>query len=941
MTHELRLQFGQRLQGPRLGVLITALLAILLMPAGAVVGAGNGTRLDWSSSASMPTARAEIGLAAAPNGKLYAVGGSSGAGPLTTVEEYDPAVNAWTTKAPMSTARSLVGLAVASNGKLYAVGGATAQGKALDTVEEYDPATNSWTTKAPMPTPRSGPGLAAAQNGKLYAVGGAGGQYLFIVEEYDPTTNTWASRASMTVPRSVLGLAAAPSGKLYAIGGFDASGYSKVVEEYDPTMNTWATRMPMPTGRGVLGVAAAANGRLYAVGGYNGAPVNTVEEYDPQANTWATRASLPRPLTDLGLTAAPNGKLYAVGGNSGGPDVAMVEEYDPATGVWTTPPALAPLTVARQGLATVALGGQVYAIGGSNTSGRTGALDLYDPASNSWSGRAVMPTARSLFGAAAGNDGLIYAIGGDVGGIPGVVRTVEGYNPATNSWATRASMPTLRYGLAAVRAGDGLIYAIGGAFTFNMLGTVEAYNPANDTWVGRASMPTARSGLAAVLATNGKIYAIGGTNGSTNVATVEEYDPTTDHWTGRQPMPTARDGLAAIAGADGHVYAIGGRVPGGINTCLNVVEEYDPQSNVWTTRAPMPTARCDFGTAPVDQHSAFAIGGVNGNGNLSAVERMVLDRLPQISAGGPYTVTPGAQISLNASGSDPDNDAVSYAWDLDDNLLYATAGQNAMFSAAGLAAGTVRTVRVRAVDPGGGFGVASTTVTVASAARLAFATQPGGAQPGARLNPQPVIQAHDANGTLVAGFNGPVTITRGANPGGGTLGGTTTVNAVNGVASFSDLSISVAGTGYTLVASSGALQSAASAPFAIISPVAPTTPTPVPSIPSVPAGPCAPRPRVGVQVVPVGGGRLRVSITSSTEPATPGNHLVNVQFGGVANAAVEDVSGQGPPASVPTGATIYDFVVRRTGPGGVSLPFTVTDTCGPWPSFAGGGPDAF
>jgi hypothetical protein len=77
----------------------------------------------------------------------------------------------WTTKAPMPTARVYLGLAAASNGKLYAVGGENG-GLLLATVEEYNPATNTWATKAPMPTARAGLGFAAAGNGKLYAVGG-------------------------------------------------------------------------------------------------------------------------------------------------------------------------------------------------------------------------------------------------------------------------------------------------------------------------------------------------------------------------------------------------------------------------------------------------------------------------------------------------------------------------------------------------------------------------------------------------------------------------------------------------------------------------------------------------------------------------------------------------------------------------------------------------
>ena len=45
---------------------------------------------------------------------------------------------------------------------------------------------------------------------------------------------------------------------------------------------------------------------------------------------------------------------------------------------------------------------------------------------------------------------------------------------------------------------------------------------------------------------------------------------------------------------------------------------------------------------------------------------------------------------------------------------------------------------------------------------------------------------------------------------GAVLGGTLTVNAVNGVAAFTGLTINTAGTGYTLTASSGTLTSAKS-----------------------------------------------------------------------------------------------------------------------------------
>jgi hypothetical protein len=85
--------------------------------------------------------------------------------------------------------------------------------------------------------------------------------------------------------------------------------------------------------------------------------------------------------------------------------------------------------------------------------------------------------------------------------------------------------------------------------------------------------------------------------------------------------------------------------------------------------------------------------------------------------------------------------------------------------------------------------------------QLAFTVQPGTATAGQALSPPVQVSVLDASANLVPGAGNAVTVTLGPNSGGASLSGSVTANAVNGVASFSDLTVSKAGTDYTLLAS--------------------------------------------------------------------------------------------------------------------------------------------
>ncbi|HYV97690.1 MAG TPA: Ig-like domain-containing protein, partial [Gemmatimonadaceae bacterium] len=100
------------------------------------------------------------------------------------------------------------------------------------------------------------------------------------------------------------------------------------------------------------------------------------------------------------------------------------------------------------------------------------------------------------------------------------------------------------------------------------------------------------------------------------------------------------------------------------------------------------------------------------------------------------------------------------------------------------------------------------------AAQLAVTTQPLSVAAGAPL--RVVMTALDAHGNIAVGFTGAVSLALASNPGNATLGGTTTVNAVAGVATFAAFSINRAAAGYTLVATAVQLTPATTSAFNIV-----------------------------------------------------------------------------------------------------------------------------
>ena len=108
---------------------------------------------------------------------------------------------------------------------------------------------------------------------------------------------------------------------------------------------------------------------------------------------------------------------------------------------------------------------------------------------------------------------------------------------------------------------------------------------------------------------------------------------------------------------------------------------------------------------------------------------------------------------------------------------------------------------------------------------------------------------------------------------------------------------------------------------------------------------CSPRPPVTVHVSPSRAGQLEVTVTAATNPggSSATNTVQEVRFGAAHNATL---SGAGIPAgstgrvnvALAANASTSTFTVQRSTPGqAFTVPLTVRDACGDWPTFVGAG----
>lgn len=162
--------------------------------------------------------------------------------------------------------------------------------------------------------------------------------------------------------------------------------------------------------------------RLYSISGAVGAGTttgtNAMERYDANANSWTTLA--PLPVTRVNATATYDGRGHIL--VIGGVDPATtfptttIYSYDIATDAWSSLGNAPSSSIGANAGRVAQLGadGMVYLIGGMNSAFVVSPeVFMFDSALNEWFTGPNLTVGRGTPAVALGNDGFIYAMGGD------------------------------------------------------------------------------------------------------------------------------------------------------------------------------------------------------------------------------------------------------------------------------------------------------------------------------------------------------------------------------------------------------------------------------------------------------------------------------------------------------------------------------------------------
>src|SRR2546425_767840 len=798
---------------------------------------------SWSAAASMNSPLSHQSCAVLQDGRVLVAGGTTSGGGITnSAEIYDPSADSWSPAGLMNDARSGAIASVLQDGRVLIAGGQNSGG-ASNTLEIFDPNSGNFSNAGTMSSPRQDHAAAVLSDGRVLILGGSsdGTNALNTTDIYDPQAGSVTPGPAMSTPRAKATATTLLDGTVVVIGGSDGTNDLASAEFFDPAANNFNAAGSLATAHSKHSAFLLPNNNeVLVVGGQSaGNDLASAELYIPWQKAFQATGAMATPRSDASGAALTkvDGRVLIAGGSSASAELygfATVKtdaaDYPPGTTVNITgsgwqPGETVTLTLVESPLIDTHGPFTTVADGNGNISNSSFVTDTHDLLVRfSLTAAGAQSQAQNTFTDAGANklqfttSAFTVAAGTCSGTI--TVGTFSGNNAASPSSNETITLTTSSSG--------GSFYSNSGCTTpITTVGISTSQNSASffykDTTAGS---PTITATPAPSL---------------TTPTQTETVTPAAANKLVFSQQPSNATGGSAITPAVavqvqdqfGNVVTSGS----GSNASITIAIGSNPGAGTLsgTTTQSAVSGVATFSNLSIEKPGTGYTLTASSTGLTGATSTAF-----NITVGAATKLAFGTQPSNTAAGTSISPAVTVQVQDAGGNLVTTSTASITVAIGTNPGSGTLSgTTTVSAVSgvatfsalsidkTGTGYtltatstGVTSATsstfnITPGTANKLAFSQQPSNTTAGQPITPAVTVQVQDANSNLVTTSTASITVAIGTNPGGGTLSGTLTQSASGGIATFGNLSINKAGTGYALTASSSGLTGATSAAFNI------------------------------------------------------------------------------------------------------------------------------
>jgi N-acetylneuraminic acid mutarotase len=296
--------------------------------------------------------------------------------------------------------------------------------------------------------------------------------------------------------------------------------------------------------------------------------LNAADGSKLKRSPWVWKSNIPGGTIEDFSTAVLNDKMYILGGR---PSLLSIKYYDsvhiyePSTDTWTTGKSMPFKTTDHT---SQAVNGKIYVWGGNVegtiSSNSVDLLQVYNASANTWETKASISAKDfkdRLARSACVNGRMIVITNGE----PDIFLV---YDPFSDKWYKAPSLPIdNNISVGDITSVGSTVYAVGGmSYSWNPMQT-HHYSlcwalQLDNGWTEKPPMSTKRFNVKTAVV-DGKIYIL-----DSDRADVDMYDPVTNTWTPKSPLPPAGVLRGAVA-VNNKIYAFWG----------NAVFEYDPSKD--------------------------------------------------------------------------------------------------------------------------------------------------------------------------------------------------------------------------------------------------------------------------------------------------------------------------------------------------------------------------